>query len=128
MKAPKTPAYLRIEGAPTAPSLNAPANGIDVLTFTPDLIVNNASDPNDDKITYQFELYGDATMTNIVVTSPGVSSQESGVTAWTVPFQLTENQTYYWRARAWWLYGPWSTTASQVNTVNEPPTNRTGQR
>jgi hypothetical protein len=44
--------YFRVEGAPTAPSLAAPANGSDATTFTPMVSVNNAADPNDDKLTY----------------------------------------------------------------------------
>jgi large repetitive protein len=87
-------------------------------------VVNNASDPNDDKITYQFELYSDSGLTKFEATS-GQLPEGTNITTWTVPFTLTENQTYYWRARAFdgWLYGPWTSTASfRVNTVNEPPT------
>jgi hypothetical protein len=86
--------------------------------------VNNASDPNDDKITYQFELYSDNGLTKLEATS-GLLSEGTSTTDWTVPYTLTENQTYYWRARAFdgWLYGPWMGTASfRVNTIDDPPT------
>lgn len=119
-----TGTYLRIEGAPTAPSLNSPADGSDVLTFTPELIVNNASDPNDDKINYEFELYSDSGLTRLEASS-GRLTEGTGITTWSMPYSLTENQTYYWRARAFdgWLYGPWTAAASfRVNTVNESPT------
>ena len=116
--------YFRVEGAPTVPALISPAMGSDVDTFTPALTVSNASDPNDDKLTYEFEVYSDSGMTELI-TSSGTSSQGSGVTSWQVPVTLTENATYYWCARAYdnWLYGPWMSPASfRVNTVNDPPT------
>ncbi len=116
--------YFRIEGAPSAPSLAGPAMGSDVLTFTPLLSVNNASDPNNDKLTYQFELYTDSGLTNLIGTS-GLFSEGTGTTSWQIPIPLQENAVYYWRARAYdnWLYGPWMSTASfRVNTVDDPPT------
>ena len=116
--------YFRVEGAPTAPALISPAMGSDVDTFTPALTVSNASDPNDDKLTYEFELYADTGLSQLVVSS-GILSEGTGTTAWIAPLELTENATYYWRARAYdgKLYGPWMDTASfRVNTVNDPPT------
>jgi hypothetical protein len=116
--------YFRVEGAPTVPALIAPAMGSDAATFTPALTVSNAADPNDDKITYEFELYADAGLAQLVVSS-GIVSQGTGTTAWTAPFDLTENATYYWRVRAYdgKLYGPWmEATSFRVNTANEPPT------
>ncbi len=120
--------YFRIEGAPSSPSLASPANGSDVLPFTPTLAVNNASDPNNDKLTYQFELYSDSGLTNLISSSgllPEGQGSGQGATAWTVPIALIENQTYFWRAQAYdnWLYGPWMPPASfRVNTVDDPPT------
>jgi len=116
--------YFRVEGSPTEPSLNSPENGSDVEAFTPVLTVNNASDPNDDKITYEFELYADPGLT-LLEASSGRLAPGAGVTGWTVPFMLTENRVYSWRARAFdgWLYGPWMAPASfRVNIVNDPPT------
>lgn len=116
--------YFRVEGAPTAPSLSLPANGSDVTTFTPTLTVNNASDPNDDKLTYEFELYADGGLAQLVSASGSIPEQ-TGVTSWQLPITLQENATYYWRARAFdgRLYGPWLTPATfRVNTVNDPPT------
>ncbi len=116
--------YFRVEGAPTAPSLSLPANGADVETFTPILTVNNASDPNDDRLTYEFELYGDSGLTQLVASS-GPISQQTGMTSWQVSVSLQENARYFWQARAndGRLYGPWMTLASfRVNTVNDSPT------
>jgi hypothetical protein len=115
--------YFRVEGAPSAPALYGPASGSDVETFTPRLSVSNAADPNDDRLTYEFEVYADSSLTKMVVS--GTVDEMAGNTAWTVPAPLTENQTYYWRARAYdgKLYGPWMTPAAfRVNTFDDPPT------
>jgi hypothetical protein len=116
--------YFRVEGAPSAPSLNSPQNAADIETFTPLLIVNNASDPNDDRLTYQFELYTDSLLTNLIV-SLGAIPEGNSATSWTVPLALQENSYYFWRARAYdgILYGDWMIPAFfRINTVNEPPT------
>lgn len=118
--------YFRVEGAPSAPALYGPASGADVITFTPQLSVSNAADPNDDKLTYEFEVYSDIGLTNLVIS--GTVPEMAGTTVWTVPSPLTENQTCYWRARAYdgRLYGPWMTTASfRINTFNDLPTGPT---
>lgn len=115
--------YFRVEGAPSAPALAAPANGADVTTFTPMLSVSNASDPNDDKLTYELEIYADSGLANLVTS--GMVAETAGITSLLVPTPLTENLTYYWRARAYdgKLYGPWTVPASfRVNTANDPPT------
>lgn len=116
--------YFRIEGAPSAPSLNAPGAGEDVETLTPVLSINNASDPNDDRLTYAFELYEDPGLTSLVISSAMVS-QTANTTSWPAPMDLTENATYFWRARAYdeLFYGEWMTPASfRVNVANDLPT------
>jgi subtilase family serine protease len=115
--------YFRVEGAPSAPSLYLPAEASDVQSLTPLLKVNNASDPNDDKLTYQFELFADSGLVTLV-SSAGIA-EGNGMTTWPVPLSLTENSTYYWRARAFdgRLYGEWMAPASfRVNVENDPPT------
>ncbi len=114
--------YFRVEGAPSAPALVGPTAGADVETLTPVLTVSNAADPNDDKLSYEFELYGDSGLTTIDAT--GAVPETAGVTGWVVPTALVENQTYYWRGRAFdgKLYSPWMVPASfRVNTINDPP-------
>ena len=116
--------YFRVEGAPSAPSLYSPKQGEDVETLTPGLIVNNASDPNDDQLTYEFELYSDSSLTNLIASS-GTIPEGTNTTSWQLPIELQENAVYYWRARAYdgRLYGEWMSPASfRVNLVNEPPT------
>jgi large repetitive protein len=114
--------YFRVEGAPSAPALFGPANGSDIETFTPALVVSNAADPNDDKLSYEFEIYTDSGLTTLVAS--GTVPETAGTTGWTVSTSLAENRTYFWRARAYdgILYGPWMAPASfRVNTANDPP-------
>ena len=117
--------YFRVEGAPTMPALSAPSAGSDVQTLTPVLSVNNASDPNDDKLTYEFELYGDSGLTSMTAAAGGIV-QGAGTTSFQVPADLTENSTYYWRSRAYdgKLYGNWMEPSAsfRVNVANDPPT------
>ncbi|ACM21808.1 alpha-2-macroglobulin domain protein [Geotalea daltonii FRC-32] len=114
--------YFRVEGAPSAPALVSPISGADVETLTPQLTVSNAADPNDDRLTYQFEVYTDSGLTNLAAS--GQAPETANMTIWT-PAALIENQTYYWRSRAFdgKLYGPWMPAVSfRVNTINDPPT------
>ncbi len=122
--------YFRVEGAPSAPSLHSPQHGADIETYTPELVVNNASDPNDDDLTYEFELYSDSGLTTLVASSDMLPEGE-GITSWhpsTSSGQesliLQENAVYYWRARAYdgLLYGEWMLPASfRVNVTDDPP-------
>ncbi|MDH4164481.1 MAG: hypothetical protein OEW15_17605 [Nitrospirota bacterium] len=115
--------YFRVEGAPTVTSLTAPIDGSDVQTLTPALTVNNAADPNDDKLTYEFELYGDSGLAQLVTAAGGIVPG-AGTTAWQVPAALTENARYFWRARAYdnKLYGDWMPLASfRVNVESDLP-------
>ena len=114
--------YFRVEGAPSAPALYGPAQGADLDTFTATLSVSNAADPNDDRLSYQFEIYSDSGLATVI--DSGIVSETAGYTAWTASALLTENQSYYWRARAFdsLLYGPWMSPASfRVNTANDLP-------
>jgi subtilase family serine protease len=115
--------YFRVEGAPTAPSLEAPAQAADLEALPVTLSVGNAADPNDDRLSYYFEIYSDSSLTTLV--ESGTVSETAGSTAWTASAPLVENATYFWRARAFdgILYGPWMTPASfRVNMANDIPT------
>lgn len=116
--------YFRVEGAPSAPSLYLPSHGSDIETYTPTLSVNNSSDPNDDDLTYEFELYSGSGLT-VLVASSGLIQEGENITSWQVQTGLQENAVYYWRARAYdgILYGEWMIPAAfRVNVVDDPPT------
>jgi hypothetical protein len=108
---------------PSAPAPANPSNGAGVNVFTPTLSVRNATDPDYDVLTYEFALYADAGLTTLVASVSNIAETPE-VTSWTVPVALTENQNYYWRARAFdgELTDAWTPPASfMVNTANDAP-------
>jgi MYXO-CTERM domain-containing protein len=115
-----------VYNGPTAPSLSRPEVGARVADRTPELAVVNATDPDGDALVYTFEVYADAALTQLVAVSPSVTQGEA-VTAWEVPFPLTEDATFWWRAQAAddFVGSAWSDTGSffvdEVNSAPEVP-------
>jgi PKD repeat protein len=113
-----------VNEAPDAPRLNTPAVGGQVDLLRPVLTVDNAGDPDEDALTYTFQVYAEPSLTTLVASHSGVVP---GVTAtsWRVDANLTEDRTYYWRVQATdpdRLAGGWSATGSFfVSTTNTPP-------
>ncbi len=112
---------------PSAPVLLAPENGERVASLTPDLVVENATDPDADTLTYEFELYADSELSELVTSVTNLPQSEP-TTLWPLDTALTENSRYYWRARAAdpFVSGPWSATGDfLVDEVNEAPSTPT---
>ena len=123
------------QNAPTIPEIRRPYSGETVLTLTPDLSVFASFDPDNDILTYEFEIYSDSGYREQVALDHTIS--ESGQTAaWTVPVTLENNHRYYWRARAFdgiaysqWNHGKFfvntpndlSENFGRLNTLNDPP-------
>lgn len=110
--------------APGAPGLSAPAEGSEVTELQPDLEITNAVDPEDDILTYTFEIYTDVDLSELFTSIDSVTSG-TGTTFLQVPQPLDEDRTYFWRARAndGELDGEWMTRASfRINTGNQAPT------
>jgi len=95
---------------------------VEVPGFQPDLAIQNSIDPDDDAITYDFEVYFDEAMTSLVATQPGVLEAEPR-TLWAVSLELDDNTWYYWRVRATdgAGYSVWAYGSFFVNTQNDPP-------
>ena len=111
-------------GGPTAPTPIEPVSDAET-DASPDLVVDNATDPDGDTLTYTFAVYGDAALTTLVTDVTGVSEDATGSTTWKVDVALSENTPYWWRAHASdpFADGPWSVTESfVVNETNEAPT------
>ena len=109
---------------PTAPVLVSPIDEVEVLTTTPDLLVENAFDPQLHELTYEFEVYEDEAMTVLVAAAGGGVPEADAETSWKVDVLLTENGTYWWRAAAAdpYVQGPWSDLeVFVVNEFNEAP-------
>jgi len=121
------PQRFRVNGMneePTAPVLFSPAEGANVSDLAPTLVVGNATDPDEDPLTYLFEVYEDELLT-VLVESSGEISEGVDETSLTMSAALVENHLYYWRVRAFdgRLEGAWMATARfRFSLANEPPT------
>ena len=110
------------DSAPSDPVIVSPAIGEEVTVLSPILIVQNSTDPENDPVTYAFEVYSDPGMTDFVASAPSVA-ETVDTTSWTVTQALDDNRQYYWRVRATdqtgsslWVYGSFF-----VNTQNDAP-------
>jgi len=99
-------------------SIVSPAIGGQVASVTPTLIVANATEPEKEAVTYLFQLYGDAALTQLVAQSGALAAGANGSTGWAVPGALTNNATYYWRATASDPKGAQTQSAVASFTVN----------
>jgi hypothetical protein len=84
---------------PSSPTLNFPPNDTTLLILTPDLVVNNSTDPEGDTLTYGFRVYTDSLFTQLVASVDGIPEGAS-TTSWTVTPPLFQNTQYWWRAYA----------------------------
>ncbi len=124
---PNRPLYIDKIGiggvAPGAPVLSSPAEASLTIVRRPTLVVSNAVHAENFPLTYQFEVYSDAGLSNLVAQVPLVSPGPT-TTTWPVDINLADNARYWWRCRAWYgtNAGPWMTTATfYVNTLGLPP-------
>ncbi len=109
---------------PAAPVLVSPIAAVEVATPSPDLILDNAADPQGDALLYTFEVYGDAGMSTLLTSTSGVAEDASGSTLWKVDIALSENTEVFWRAAASdaFVTGPFSALESfVVNAIEQAP-------
>ena len=112
---------------PRGAALSFPADGAEVSTLAPILTVNNASDLDNDTLTYEFEVATESGFTNIIAhTVDGLAEGPEGSTSWTVTAgKLADNTRYYWRCRAKDQHGGYGDPVVAeffVNTANDAPT------
>ncbi|MBN1906202.1 MAG: hypothetical protein JW927_14010, partial [Deltaproteobacteria bacterium] len=121
--------------APSRPGLSAPGNNTKVSSLKPVLEITNSKDPDNDNITYSFEIYDSEPSGNTPNGSPvsyGTVNQETdGTTSWVAGSGqgitgLNDNTQYWWRARAIDadnMSGEWAGFFSfTVNLANSAPT------
>jgi hypothetical protein len=109
---------------PTPPGVTSPAVGSRVEGETATMTVSTSFDPDDDPLAYDFELYADESLTELIDAQGAIVSTARTV-AWTPTADLDENATYWWRARANDSHtaGRWTAVAwFTVDRLNEPPT------
>ena len=85
---------------PVTPAANTPQNGASVADLTPDIVVNNILDLENDTHTYDFELYGDEYKLVLLETAADIPEGDEDITVWHVESHLNNNTWYWWRARA----------------------------
>lgn len=108
---------------PSAPVLLSPEAEERVATATPELVVENAIDPDGDPLSYDFEVYADADLTQLLTSNLEVP-EAVDTTLWTVDVALAEDSWVFWRVRAHdpFVAGPWSETGTFfVDEANEAP-------
>jgi len=109
---------------PSAPVAVSPLGGAEVADLRPFLVVDNATDPQGDVLTYTYEVYSDAALTTLVA-STSTAPEGTSQTEWELDIALAENTEYWWRAAASDAHvtGPWTTEESFfVNATEEAPT------
>ncbi len=83
----------------TPPVLLDPVDDARVDSVTPALVLENARDSLDRPLSYEYTVYADAALEDIVTVSPLVP-ETPDTTEWTVDEELDENTWYWWTARA----------------------------
>ncbi len=110
--------------APQAFNTSAPVNGSVVATLQPELEVLNALDIDGDMLSYQFSVYADAALTNLIIDSPVIAEAAGGRTSWMPGSALQEDHVYYWFATVTDEHGAQATSnvaSFDVNTVIATP-------
>ncbi|MBN1947716.1 MAG: hypothetical protein JW797_18770 [Bradymonadales bacterium] len=85
---------------PSAPTLLTPPDGGFVSIAQPLFIIQNAIDPDEDRLVYIIIIYQDAALLEAVTNSGILVEGEDGVTSWAPTIELEDNTPYWWRARA----------------------------
>ncbi len=132
------------ESVPSIPEPLYPNENEDVADVTPELIIESSTDAQADEISYEFEIYADEQMTDMVASQLEVAEagQANGLffplladtsgtqlpagvdtKSWVVPSSLADNNRYYWRVRSSDGDGSslWAYWNFFVNTQNDPP-------
>jgi hypothetical protein len=107
---------------PQVPIIESPLYDTEVDVLQPSLSIVNIAHTSDVTMSYDFELYADAEMTQLV-TQVINHPEGTDTTTWPVPEALNDNSAYTWRVRAYdgSVYSLWSHGRFFVNTQNDPP-------
>jgi len=77
---------------------SSPGDCSEVSTRTPAFEVTNSRDPDEDTLTYTFEVYGDTDPATLVASSADIAAGQDGRTLFVLDTPLTDDTWYYWRA------------------------------
>lgn len=108
--------------APSAPAIQAPAQGEEAASTEVELTVTNSTDAEGDSLAYYFELDTVPTFdsTNLLTLA---AVPEQPVRTSCIATELSDNTLYYWRVKAGdgTADSAWSTGSFFVNTANDAP-------
>ena len=112
-----------VNTAPSAPSIEAPAQGAVVNNASPTLTVGNAEDAEGDALSYYFELADNAGFSGSSVQVSAEIDEDTDSTSWDGLNTLEEDTMYFWRVRAsdGELMSEWVVGSFTVNAVNAAP-------
>ena len=116
--------FSAINAAPGAPIPSSPEDGAEMNNARPLLVVENATDAEEDALQYVFEVFSDPQLENRILRS-GEQPEGDASTSWQVAPDLEENELFYWHAWATdgLLEGPPSeVSVFRVNALHDPPT------
>ncbi|MGD9158479.1 MAG: chitobiase/beta-hexosaminidase C-terminal domain-containing protein, partial [Desulfobacteraceae bacterium] len=80
--------------APSIPVVRNPGDGAWVDTSVPELSINITSDPDNDVLTYQYQVYADETLETLI------DQGETDALNWSISVNLADSNTYFWVVRA----------------------------
>ncbi|MGA1869869.1 MAG: putative Ig domain-containing protein [bacterium] len=111
----RAPTVPMINDPPSIPMIKNPGDNTEVCTLRPTLSINPSTDINGDQITYDFELYSDEALSDLIISISGIEC------LWSINVNLINYADYYWRARAIDEHGlssQWSSVATfKVNSL-----------
>jgi len=87
-------------GSPSAPRPLRPVGGQEAATNAPELVIENATDPEGDALSYRFEIDTRPELNSPAHQVSPALPAGAGETAWAPPLPLAENTFYHWRAHA----------------------------
>ncbi|MCX6830254.1 MAG: dockerin type I repeat-containing protein [candidate division Zixibacteria bacterium] len=114
----------RMNSVPSVPTHAWPENNAVSNIATPILCVHNATDAENDNLTYDYEVVNDSAFGDLILISDSNIAQASDSTGWTVNEPLMENWKYWWRSRSFDQFekSNWSDNQSiWVNEFEESP-------
>jgi len=117
-------ATMRMNSPPEQAYNMTPDNMTVTAQEYPSLSHRNPNDAENDVLSYMYELYGDAAMTELVTREVDYPAM-SYITSWTPDVALADDEDYYWRVQAFdgFEYGEFTDLAEfATNTMNTDPT------
>ncbi len=110
------------DGPPT-PMIFSPALQGESSDLNVELIIEYNGYNGPHQVVYQFELYSDPTMTQMIDFYNAVPIDSSGFSRWSPTVLLQDNSHYYWRVRAYdgYTYSMWANGEFFANSENDLP-------